>query len=87
MITIVCYDRKETWSGRYKAIKFYKTGMNCCDPYSSEWERYSTIVAQLMCGFDFCCDEDVTSEEKAKGICEKCTELNPRTEAERMASL
>lgn len=88
MITVVCYNRKETWESRDNAIKFYHTGTLCCDSYSSEWRRYCTIVSQLIKGYNYCCDdENVYSELGAKSICDACTEMNPRSEAERMASL
>ena len=31
MITVVCYNHKETCESRENAIKFYKTGMYCCE--------------------------------------------------------
>ncbi len=88
MITVVCYNHKETWESRENAIKFYKTGMYCCDPKSSECRRYATIVNQLSCRYDYCCDdESVYSEIQAKEVCDSCTQMNPKDEATRMASL
>lgn len=88
MIVIVCYNRKETWDSRENAIKFYHTGTLCCDTYSSEWRRYCAIVGQLIKGYNYCCDdEDIYSETQAKEVCDSCTQMNPKDEKTRMASL
>ncbi len=86
MVTVVCYNRKETWDSRDNAIKFYHTGTLCCYSYSSEWRRYYMIMSQLIKGYNYCCD-NAYSETQAKDICDSCTEMNPKNEDERMASL
>lgn len=86
MITVVCYNHKETWSCRENALKFYRTGMMCCDIKSGEWYRYSAIVGQLESGYDYCCDdENVYTEAQAKEVCDKCTRISEHDEAWRMA--
>ena len=48
-VSVTCYRHKETMTRR-KALKKYEEGMRCCDPGSSEYERYSTIYWRLMDG-------------------------------------
>ena len=87
MITIVCYNRKETWESRENAIEFYGTGMVSCDCNSSEYSRYQQIYTQLISGWTYCCDDYVCRQSEAKEICDSCTEMNPKNEKERIASL
>lgn len=48
-VRITCYRKTETMT-RKKAINYYQEGIVCCDPGSSECERYTTIVSQLLEG-------------------------------------
>ena len=48
-VSVTCYRQKEIMTRR-KALKKYEDGMRCCDPGSSEYERYSTIYWRLMDG-------------------------------------
>lgn len=48
-VTVTCYRKTEKMTRR-KALKKYEEGMRCCDPGSSEYERYSTIYWRLMDG-------------------------------------
>lgn len=48
-VKVTCYRKTETMTRR-KALKEYEEGMRCCDPGSSEYERYSTIYWRLMDG-------------------------------------
>ena len=84
MITVVCYNRKETWSCRENALKFYQTGLYSCDVRSSECSRYYNIAVQLKNGWNYCCDDWVSTEEEAKAVCDSCTEMNPHSEEWRM---
>ena len=55
-VTVTCYRQKETMTRR-KALKEYREGMACCDPGSSEYERYSTIYWRLMDGLNEVTDD------------------------------
>ena len=55
-VTVTCYRKKEKMTRR-AAIDYYQEGMACCDPGSSEFERYATIYMQLTLGFMDCSDE------------------------------
>ena len=48
-VTVTCYRQTKTIT-RGEALAFYQEGMMCCDPGSSECERYTTIVCRLMDG-------------------------------------
>lgn len=48
-VTVTCYRQTETMTRR-EALAKYKEGMQCCDPGSSEHERYETIYWRLMDG-------------------------------------
>ena len=48
-VTVTCYRKTETMT-RKEAIEKYQEGMMCCDPGSSECERYTTIYCKLMEG-------------------------------------
>lgn len=48
-VRVTCYRKTETMTRR-QALKRYQEGMMCCDPGSSECERYTTIVCRLMAG-------------------------------------
>lgn len=55
-VTVTCYRKTETMT-REKALDFYTESMMCCDPGSSECERYVTICNQLMAGLHEVTDE------------------------------
>lgn len=40
-ITVVLYGKKKTFKSVREARRFFMTGMSCCDPDSSEYERYA----------------------------------------------
>ena len=48
-VRVTCYRVTETMTRR-QALKRYEEGMACCDPGSSEYERYSTIYWRLKDG-------------------------------------
>ena len=50
MIKVTCYGEVSEYKTRKEAINHFKEGMCYCDPYSSEYERYAMIVAQLEAG-------------------------------------
>lgn len=49
LVTITCYNKTETRK-RKDAIAFYWEAINGCDPYSSEADRYCSIVGGLEAG-------------------------------------
>jgi hypothetical protein len=48
-VKVICYGEEKTYT-RKKAIEFFRRGIICCDPNSSECERYMNIYAHLMAG-------------------------------------
>lgn len=56
-VTVTCYRKKKTMT-RGEALAYYQEGMMCCDPGSSECQRYTTIVCRLMDGLTEVSDED-----------------------------
>ena len=54
-VTITCYRNTEKMK-RSNALKYYRQGIMCCDPGSSECERYTTIYFQLLDGRMHCSD-------------------------------
>ena len=56
-VKVTCYRETKTYKTRKEAIDFYSEGMCCCDPGSSEFERYATIVMQLEAGHMSASDE------------------------------
>ena len=50
MVTVTCYGKKQVFKSRKKAIEFFEEGMMWCDPGSSEFSRYASIVMQLKNG-------------------------------------
>lgn len=55
-VTVVCYGKKKTYI-RKDAIEFFKNGILCCDPDSSECERYINIYSHLTAGAMIAKDE------------------------------
>lgn len=55
-ITTVCYDKKEVWHSRDKALRHFIRCMSGSE--GSECERYVRIYTQLMEGLDYCTDEE-----------------------------
>ena len=49
-VKVTCYGKTTVFDSAKKAIKHFKDGMRCCDPYSSEYERYEMIVDRLQSG-------------------------------------
>jgi hypothetical protein len=49
-VKVTCYGETKIYPSAKKAIAHFREGMLCCDPYSSEYERYEMIVARLMNG-------------------------------------
>ena len=45
-----CYGKRQSWSSKDKAIKYFTQGMRECDTGSSEWSRYASIVGKLLDG-------------------------------------
>ena len=56
-VRVTCYRKTETMT-RGEALAYYQEGMMCCDPGSSECQRYTTIVCRLMDGLTEVSDED-----------------------------
>lgn len=50
MVKVTCYDRVKEFESAKAAIAYYEEGMCYCDPDSSEYDRYATIVDQLYSG-------------------------------------
>ena len=50
MVTVTCYGETKVFKSKKKAIEFFEEGMMWCDPNSSEFSRYATIVMKLKCG-------------------------------------
>lgn len=46
-VKVTCY-RETKEMARGSAINFYSKGMCACDPNSSEYDRYCSIVSQLL---------------------------------------
>lgn len=57
-ITTQCYGHCDEWDSREQAIATFKEGMANCDPNSSEYSRYATIVAKLESGATFADDRN-----------------------------
>ena len=55
-VTVTCYRQTKTMT-RGEAIAFYSEGMQCCDPGSSEHERYETIYWRLLEGLTVVTDD------------------------------
>lgn len=49
-VRVTCYDETEEYKSAEEAIAHFKEGMSYCDPGSSEFARYASIVAQLEAG-------------------------------------
>lgn len=54
MITTICYGEKKEWKNKDNALKHFFECMMCSE--GSEHERYSHIVADIMCGNKVCTD-------------------------------
>ena len=50
MVKTVCYKQEREWPSRRAAIAYFTEGMMSCDPGSSEYDRYATIVEKLKMG-------------------------------------
>lgn len=57
-----CYKEVREWPSRQAAIDFFTEGMWSCDPGSSEYERYETIVSKLESGYDYATDDYLETE-------------------------
>ena len=53
-----CYGQRSRWNNRYDAIAYFREGMASCDPNSSEYSRYATIVAKLETGATLADDKE-----------------------------
>lgn len=49
-VKVTCYGETKIYPSAKEAIEYFKEGMLWCDPNSSEFARYATIVARLMNG-------------------------------------
>lgn len=56
-VTVTCYGKTETYKSKKEAISFFKEGMMWCDPGSSEYARYATIVMKLESGMKIVDDD------------------------------
>ena len=56
-IQVTCYVETKLWQDRNQAIIFYNDCMQYTDPQSSEYQRYATIVQQLLSGYTIVADE------------------------------
>lgn len=50
MVKVTCYGKEMTFKSKKEAIRYFNEGMDFCDPDSSEYERYATIVSKLLSG-------------------------------------
>ena len=57
MIKTICYGKEKNFTTTKEAILFYMDCYYGSDPGSSENDRYSTILAQLIAGETYCTDE------------------------------
>lgn len=46
-VKVTCYNETKEMA-RGTAINFYNEGMNYCGPNSSEFDRYCSVVSQLL---------------------------------------
>lgn len=63
MITTKCYNKVKTFKTAKAAIKYFTTGLNSCDPESSEAERYRIILTKIDMGLTDVDDTEPTIEE------------------------
>lgn len=56
-VKVTCYGKTKAYK-RKDAIAFFREGMLCCDPESSEFSRYEHIHSHLMAGALEVSDED-----------------------------
>ena len=56
-ITVTCYGETKVYESRRKATDFFLQAMLGCDPRSSEYSRYASIIEQLMVGYIHYTDE------------------------------
>ena len=47
-VTVICYNRAMRFKRRGEAILYFAQGMSSCDPASSEFERYATVLVRLL---------------------------------------
>lgn len=47
-VYVVCYNRLSVYKTRIDAIKDFNMGCQCCDPMSSEYRRYASIIMDLQ---------------------------------------
>lgn len=47
-VIVICYNRAKQFQRRGKAIDFFAQAMTACDPLSSEFCRYATILVSLL---------------------------------------
>lgn len=47
-VIVICYNKAKQYMRRGKAILFYAQAMNACDPMSSEFGRYATVLVRLL---------------------------------------
>ena len=47
-VIVICYNSAKQYMRRGKAILFYAQAMNACDPMSSEFGRYATVLVRLL---------------------------------------
>ena len=56
-ITITCYNQKQVFSTKQKAMEYFMECFAACDPASSEAGRYMYIIQQIMDG-----ETDITDD-------------------------
>lgn len=47
-VIVICYNNAKQYMSRGKAILFFAQAMNACDPMSSEFDRYATVLVRLL---------------------------------------
>lgn len=57
-VTTKCYGKERTWASREEAEEYFEEGLASCDPGSSEYDRYLSILSQLERGENYATDED-----------------------------
>lgn len=46
-IKVMCYGKEHNFKTKEKAMDYFFDCFNCCDPASSEAQRYMSIIAQI----------------------------------------
>lgn len=49
-IKITCYGQTQEFDTNKKAMDYFFDCFNCCDPASSEAQRYMYIISQIRAG-------------------------------------